>query len=438
MTGTFFPIHRAGTAGFRQRVAALRDRGEGEEAAVEQVVRGIIDEVKARGDTALADFTERFDGYRPGSLEIGPDAFAAARSEVAPELLSALEQAAERIRAFHLRQKRRSFTMIGPYGELLGSRVTPLARVGLYVPGGRAAYPSSVLMNAIPAKVAGVSEVVMVSPTPGGYLNPIILAAAGIAGVDRFFRVGGAQAVAALAYGTERVPQVDKIVGPGNIYVACAKRLVFGRVDIDMIAGPSEVIVVADASANPRHAAADLLSQAEHDPMAYPILIATSEEFAEQVRDELLAQLPSLSTAATATESLTRRGCALVVRSVGAACALASDLAPEHLELLVEGPKRYLSRIRSAGAIFLGPDTPEPVGDYIAGPNHVLPTGGTARFFSPLGVADFQKSSSVISFTPEALAALGPTVAAVADAEGLVAHARSITIRLEDRKKEKR
>jgi histidinol dehydrogenase len=346
------------------------------------------------------------------------------------ESLAVLELAAKRISAYHRKQKSETWLSTEEEDILLGQMVRPLDRVGIYVPGGKAAYPSSVLMNAVPAKVAGVGEVVMVVPKPGGEVNPHVLAAARLAGVDRIFKVGGAQAVAALAFGTQSVPRVDKITGPGNIYVATAKKMVFGQVDIDMIAGPSEILVINDGSGEPAHLAADLLGQAEHDELASSVLITTDAGFAERVRaavEEQLAQLPRQSIA---RQSIDRYGAVILARDLEEAIAFANRIAPEHLELAVANPFEILPRIRHAGAIFLGHFTPEAAGDYLAGPNHTLPTGGTARFFSPLGVDDFVKKSSIISFSRPGLERLGREIVHLAGLEGLEAHGRSVSVRL--------
>jgi histidinol dehydrogenase len=416
--------------GFARRLAVLESRGERASAAVERAVRAIVDAVRRRGDAALFAYTKRFDGVTltPRSVEIPRAAMAAAAASLPSDVRRALQLAARRIAAFHRRQRQGSWSYRDATGARLGQQVRPLDRVGVYVPGGTAAYPSSVLMNVVPAKVAGVGEVIGV--TPPGRADAVVLAAAHIAGIDRLFRVGGAQAVAALAYGTRAIPRVDKIVGPGNIWVATAKRLVFGVVDIDMVAGPSEVLVVADGRARPDLVAADLLSQAEHDPLAAAILVTPSASLARRVAAALAEQLGELSRQAIARKALARYGTAFVTRSMAEAVALVNRLAPEHLELAVARPETLLPDIRHAGAIFLGEHAPEPFGDYLAGPNHVLPTGGSARFSSPLGVYDFVKRSSVIGATPGTLARLGPTVARLARLEGLDAHARAIERRL--------
>ncbi len=415
--------------------AALADivgRGAGEGADVEPVVAGIIADVRRRGDEALCEYTARFDRLEltPATLEVTSAEIEAALAAVEPEDLAVLRLAAERIAAFHARQKTETWLSTAEEDVLLGQMVRPLDRVGIYVPGGKASYPSSVLMNAIPARVAGVGEVVMTVPMPGGEINPHVLAAAHLAGVDRIFKVGGAQAVAALAYGTQSVPRVDKITGPGNIYVATAKKLVFGQVDIDMIAGPSEILVISDGSGDPAHIAADLLSQAEHDELASSVLVTTDAAFGRRVQTSLEEQLARLSRREIARKSIDRYGAILVVADLEEAAAVSNRIAPEHLELAVAAPFELLPRIRHAGAIFLGHHTPEAAGDYLAGPNHTLPTGGTARFFSPLSVDDFVKKSSLISFSRKGLERLGKQIVRIAELEGLEAHARSVSVRL--------
>lgn len=397
-------------------------------------VRRIIEEVRRDGDAALRKFAQQFDGVRVDELRVTKEEIEAAYGEVDEEFLSAIRAAAVNVRKFHEKQMRSSWMDLQADGTILGQVMRPLRRVGLYVPGGKAAYPSSVLMNAIPAQVAGVPEIVMVTPpaTAGAVgINPHILVAAAEAGVSEIYRVGGAQAVAALAYGTESIPAADKIVGPGNIYVALAKRYVFGAVDIDSIAGPSEIVVLADESADPAYVAADLLSQAEHDEMASAILITPSEQLAEEVRIEVDRQLNELPRREIAAKSIRDYGAILTVATLDEGIDAVNRLAPEHLELIVREPFQYLSRIENAGAIFLGPYSSEPVGDYFAGPNHVLPTNGTARFSSPLNVDDFMKKSSVIYYSKEALLRDGDQIISLARHEGLDAHARAIQIRLE-------
>ncbi|WP_195283644.1 histidinol dehydrogenase [Harryflintia acetispora] len=411
----------------------LRDRGEAVDKKVSEAVAGIIGDVRARGDEALREYTARFDGYCPEDLEVSRDEINDALSSADPEYVQALLSAQENITEFHTRQKRQSFVDMKANGVILGQRVRGLHRVGLYVPGGTAAYPSSVLMNAIPAKIAGVGEIVMVTP-PGrdGKPNPDILLAAAICGVDRVFLVGGAQAVAALAFGTGTVPRVDKIVGPGNIYVATAKKLLYGTVDIDMIAGPSEILVMADRSANPRYLAADLLSQAEHDPLASAILLTTDEGIAKETIAELGRQKAALSREAIIDQSLSGYGAVIVCRSCSEMVELANLIAPEHLEVVCENPMEYVGKLDNAGSIFLGQYAPEPLGDYFAGPNHVLPTSGTARFFSPLSVDSFVKRSSFIYYTREALEEAREDIVRIANSEGLSAHANSITVRFDE------
>jgi len=419
-------------AGFDAALAALTRYEAAQDEAVEATVRAIVADVRARGDAALLEYTRRFDRAAAGSvaaLEIPRAELDAALAGLPAARAQALREAAARVRRYHERQLAQSWQYAEDDGTVLGQRVTPLERVGLYVPGGKAAYPSSVLMNAIPAKVAGVGELVMVSPTPGGERNPLVLAAAALAGVDRVFALGGAQAVAALAYGTASVPRVDKIVGPGNAYVAAAKRQVFGQVGIDMIAGPSEILVIGDGSTPPDWIALDLFAQAEHDEVAQAILLSPSVEHLDAVQKAIEALLPSMPRRAVIEASLAARGALVQVRDLDEACALANRIAPEHLELSVAEPEAWLPKLKNAGAIFLGRWSSEAVGDYCAGPNHVLPTAGTARFSSPLGVYDFQKRSSLISVSRDGAAALGRVAATLAEGEGLVAHARSAAAR---------
>ncbi|MCQ4275005.1 MAG: histidinol dehydrogenase [Pseudomonas sp.] len=393
----------------------------------------IIQAVRTRGDAALVELTQRFDGLEVSGMAdlILPRArLEQALERITPEQRKALELAAERVRIYHERQKQDSWTYTEADGTVLGQKVTPLDRAGLYVPGGKASYPSSVLMNAIPAKVAGVPEVVMVVPTPRGEVNELVLAAACIAGVDRVFTIGGAQAVAALAYGTESVPPVDKIVGPGNIYVATAKRHVFGQVGIDMIAGPSEILVVCDGQTDPDWIAMDLFSQAEHDEDAQSILVSPDAAFLDRVAESITRLLPTLERAEIARTSIEGRGALIQVADMAQAIEVANRIAPEHLELSVENPEQYLEQIRHAGAIFMGRYTAEALGDYCAGPNHVLPTSGTARFSSPLGVYDFQKRSSIINCSAEGASQLGKVASVLARGESLTAHARSAEYRI--------
>ena len=419
--------------GFRAAFTALLDRAPELDAKVEAVVREAISAVRTRGDAALIDYTARFDRWTPTSaaaLEIPKERFAQAAKKIPADQRQALEQAAARVRRYHDRQKIESWSYTEADGTLLGQQVTALDRVGLYVPGGKAAYPSSVLMTAIPAKVAGVGELIMVVPTPEGQVNDLVLAAAHIAGVDRAFCIGGAQAVAALAYGTETVPKVDKIVGPGNIYVATTKRMVFGQVDIDMIAGPSEIVVVCDGRTDAAWVAMDLFSQAEHDEDAQSILISPEAGFLAKVKSEMERLLTDMPRAVIIRASLKARGALIAVRDLDEAAQIVNEIAPEHLELSVEEPTALAKKIRHAGAIFLGRYTAEAVGDYCAGPNHVLPTSGTARFSSPLGVYDFQKRTSLIQCSAQGASDLGKIASVLARGEGLTAHARSAEYRI--------
>jgi histidinol dehydrogenase len=405
------------------------------DADVDRTVTDIIADVRRRGDAAVLDYTARFDHVRAermSELELSRPVLQDALQSLETNVREALEEAARRVRGYHERQVTPSWDFTEPDGTRLGQRITPLDRVGLYVPGGRAAYPSSVLMNALPAKVAGVPEVVMVVPTPRGERNPLVLAAAAIAGVDRVFTVGGAQAVAALAYGTETVPAVDKIVGPGNAYVAAAKRRVFGVVGIDMIAGPSEILVICDGQTDPDWIAMDLFSQAEHDEAAQALLLSPDAAFIDRVAAAIERLLPELPRRDVIRESLLRRGALIHTRDLGEACDIANRIAPEHLELSVRDADAWLPRIRHAGAVFVGRYSSEAIGDYCAGPNHVLPTARTARFSSPLGVYDFQKRSSVIRITREGAKKLGAVAVELASGEGLTAHARSAELRMRD------
>ena len=405
------------------------------EADVESVVDAIIADVRARGDEALRDYAKKFDRAELGDLLVSQAEIEEAFAAVGEDFIQTLRMAAANIRHFHEHQVHKDFVVTDTPGVLLGQKYTPIERAGVYVPGGTAAYPSTVLMDVIPAKVAGVKEIVMTTPAgPDGKVNPNILAAAAVAGIDRIVKTGGAQAVAALAYGTESVPAVDKIVGPGNIYVATAKRKVFGKVGIDMIAGPSEILVLADGGANPAWVAADLLSQAEHDKLATPVLVTDSETLAEAVQAELERQIPLLPRAAIARESVDTNGKIVVTDDLAKAIEAANLIAPEHLEICTEDPFAVLGSIKNAGSIFLGRNVPEALGDYFAGPNHTLPTSGTARFSSPLGVDDFVKKSSFIYYTKDALGAVQGRIADFAEREGLHAHAKSVTIRFEDEK----
>lgn len=410
----------------------LRQRSGETDKKVTAAVTDILDNVRARGDAAVKEYTIKFDGRCPEQLEVTRQQMEEAVAKADPRFVQALRNAMGNIRAFHSRQKQQSFIDAQPNGVLMGQRIRGLKRVGLYVPGGTAAYPSSVLMNAIPAKIAGVEEVIMVTPPlKDGTANPDILVAAALAGVDRIFLMGGAQAVGALAYGTETIPKVDKIVGPGNIYVATAKRILYGVVDIDMIAGPSEILVMADGTANPKFLAADLMSQAEHDVLASSILLTTDQAIAEATLAELERQMTALSRKEIIEQSLRNYGAMIVCRSVDEMVDLANELAPEHLEVMMENPMAYLGRLDNAGSVFLGQYAPEPLGDYYAGPNHVLPTSGTARFFSPLGVDSFIKKSSYIYYTEAALQAAHDDIVCIAEREQLTAHANSIKVRFE-------
>ena len=425
-------VVKTGDSGFKETFNEILKRGSADTRDAEKIVSEILVKVREEGDKALIEYTSRFD-----SLDLTRDTLKVTEKEIDhafhaidDDVRKSMQVAAERIRAFHEKQREETWTSEDEEGVVLGQMVRPLSSVGLYVPGGKAAYPSSVLMNAIPAKVAGVKKIVMVVPTPRGEINNHILAAAKIAGVDLVYRVGGAQAVAALAYGTETIPKVDKIVGPGNIYVATAKKMVFGDVDIDMIAGPSEVLIISDASGEPSHIAADMLAQAEHDEMAASILITTSSDFAQKVSSEVSRQLEKLSRREIAQASINNRASFLVAKDLEEAFALSNDVAPEHLELALEDPDKYLNKVDNAGAIFMGHYTPEALGDYVAGPNHVLPTGGSAKFFSPLGTYDFIKRSSILSFSESAFKRLGKHAERIADVEGLEAHGNTIRIRM--------
>ena len=413
----------------------LLDWEQAADPAVETVVREVIADVRARGDAAVIEYTARFDRWSvssAGELEISLESCRRAVASLEENQRVALEQAAARIRDYAAHQKLESWSYTEADGTLLGQQVTPLDRAGLYVPGGKAAYPSSVLMNAIPARVAGVAELVMVVPTPDSEVNDMVLAAASIAGVDRVFAIGGAQAVAALAYGTATIPAVDKIVGPGNAYVATAKRMVFGKVGIDMIAGPSEILVVCDGQTDPDWIAVDLFSQAEHDEDAQSILVSPDGSFLDRVADSIRRLLPEMPRADIIRASLQGQGALIQVRDMDEAVEIANRTAPEHLELSVAEPQAVAARIRHAGAIFMGRYTAEVLGDYCAGPNHVLPTSRTARFSSPLGVYDFQKRSSLIQCSAEGASRLGKTAAVLAHGEGLTAHARSAEVRIKD------
>jgi histidinol dehydrogenase len=422
------------SVGFDAELQALTRFEASQDEAVETAVRAIVADVRKRGDAALLEFARRFDRTTHRSvaeLEVPGAALKAAFDALAPEQASALAEAADRIRRFHERQVAQSWEYTDADGTLLGQRVTALDRVGLYVPGGKAAYPSSVLMNALPARVAGVRELIMTSPTPPGESNSLVLAAAHLAGVDRVFAVGGAQAVAALAYGTGMVPRVDKIVGPGNAYVAAAKRQVFGAVGIDMLAGPSEILVICDGRTDPDWVALDLFSQAEHDEIAQAILASPDARFLDSVESSAARLLPQMPRRSVIEASLTARGALIEVRDLAEACEVANRIAPEHLELSVDDPQGLLPLLRHAGAIFLGPWSSEAIGDYCAGPNHVLPTSGTARFSSPLGVYDFQKRTSVIGVSASGARRLGRVAQTLAEGEGLPAHAQAARARFQ-------
>ena len=423
----------SGAPYFAAQLAALLAFEGAQDAAVDTTVAGILDDVKKRGDAAVLEYTLRFDSVRASSvahLEFTQDEMKSALAAISPAQRSALEQAAARVRTYHERQLAQSWSYTDDDGTRLGQQVTALDRVGLYVPGGKAAYPSSVLMNALPAKIAGVREIIMVVPTPSGEKNPLVLAAAALAGVDRVFGIGGAQAIGALAYGTSTVPQVDKIVGPGNAYVAAAKRRVFGVVGIDMVAGPSEILIVCDGSTDPDWIAMDLFSQAEHDELAQAILLAPGAHYIDQVAASMERQLAGLPRRDVIKAALEKRGALIEVRDVEEACELVNKIAPEHLELSVANPEALLPKIRNAGAIFIGAYTSEALGDYCAGPNHVLPTSRTARFSSPLGVYDFQKRSSVIAVSKKGAARLGAIAMELARGEGLAAHAKAAECRM--------
>jgi histidinol dehydrogenase len=424
-------------ADFAQRLQALLAFETAQDPAVDAAVAAICEDVKARGDAAVVEYTNRFDRMSAASmadLTLSREELKAAHDRLAEPVRAALTAAAERVRRYHEHQLMKSWQYEEEDGTLLGQQVTALDRVGIYVPGGKAAYPSSVLMNAMPAKVAGVGEIIMVVPTPNGEKNDLVLAAAYIAGVDKVFTAGGAQAVAALAYGTETVPQVDKITGPGNAYVAAAKRRVFGVVGIDMVAGPSEILVICDGETDPDWIAMDLFSQAEHDEIAQAILLAPSEAFLDQVQASIAKLLPEMPRRAIIEASLSNRGALIAVDSLDEACEIANYIAPEHLELSVAEPQTWLPKLKHAGAIFMGRFTSESLGDYCAGPNHVLPTSRTARFASPLGVYDFQKRTSLIRVSEQGAQTLGRIASLLAHGEGLTAHARSAELRLKDGK----
>lgn len=423
-------------AGFDEEFRRIRDRGRVMDKGLEGVVRQILDDVALRGDEALFEYTRKFDGVSltRDTLEVSRDEIENARDRLDGKDLEILKTAARRIEDFHRRQKAESWLESNEEGIELGQMILPLERVGVYAPGGLAAYPSTVLMASIPARVAGVGEIILVTPLKDGRIHPLILAAAALGGVHRIFKIGGAQAIAALAYGTPSVPPVDKIVGPGNAYVAAAKRMVYGIVGIDMIAGPSEVVILSDGKSDPSWVAADLLAQAEHDETASAILLTPVKSFAQSVASEVKTRLRRLARKDIACRAIENYGRIILTKDLNEAVDLANRFAPEHLELMVDEPKSFLGRIRNAGAIFLGPSTPEVLGDYLAGPNHILPTGGTARFSSPLGFYDFIKRTSVISFTAASLEKYGGMAARFARMEGLEAHGKAIAVRLNPKK----
>lgn len=413
------------------RLEKILNRGDMFEDNYLQTVLDILKDVKKNGDATIQKLTLKFDKYDiDNGFEIERDLLKKAYDNLDIDLKNALAKAKKNITSFHEKQLEKTWMTESENNIILGQKITPLDRVGIYVPGGKAVYPSTVLMDTIPAKVAGVKEIIMVTPATDGFVNDIVLASAYLAGVDRVFRVGGAQAIAALAYGTKSIPKVDKIVGPGNIFVALAKKMVFGTVDIDMIAGPSEILIIADTNANPAYVAADMLSQAEHDELASSVVITTSEDLAKEIEKEVMIQLQKLPKKEMAQKSLDDYGAIFIVKDLEEAAELSNRIAPEHLELMVDHPMELMLKIRHAGAIFMGEYTPEAVGDYIAGPNHTLPTGGTARFFSPLGTYDFVKRSSLIKYNKEALQNDAKEIMKIADLEELIAHKNSVKIRL--------
>ena len=419
---------------FKEFLASLRLRSSSDNPSVERTVRTILDDVKKTGDEAVIKYTRKFDRHSGAGIRLSVREIDRHANKADPKIVKALELSAKRIRKFHSMQTERSWSFCES-GALLGQSIRPLQRVGVYVPGGKASYPSTVLMNVIPAQVAGVKEIALCVPAPLGEINPHVIAAVRLLGVTEVYRIGGAQAVGAMAYGTRAIKKVDKIVGPGNIFVATAKRMVFGLVDIDMIAGPSEILVIADDSASAPIVAADLLSQAEHDELASSVLITDSERLASEVFKEVYRQLVRLKRKKIARASIGRYGAIVIAKDLRDAVAFSNRIAPEHLEIMTSGPEELLPLVENAGAVFLGPWTPEALGDYSAGPNHTLPTGGTSRFFSPLGVYDFYKRSSLVGFTKEGFARLATIVEALADAEGLEAHANTIRIRKDKMKR---
>lgn len=425
-----FPLLMAGSSEARERLSRIMGRNLTLNGELIAKVGSIVDAVRAEGDAALRRFTQEFDGIRLTGIKVSKEEIEKARQEVSEGILRIISEAAANVRKFHEKQKATSWTVHGEDGSILGQRVIPLERVGLYVPGGTAAYPSTVIMNAVPAQVAGVKEIhVFTPPNRDGGVNRIVLATCGVLGIENVYSVGGAQAIAAAAYGTETVRRVDKIVGPGNMYVAAAKKIVFGDVDIDMIAGPSEVVVLADSTADPAHVAADLLAQAEHDGNAAAVLVTTDKVLARKVQRKVSDFLTDLSRKKIAAESMRRNGAAFVVGEIGEGIDLVNDIAPEHLEIITESAWEHVGRVRNAGAVFVGDHSPEPVGDYFAGPSHVLPTGGTARFSSVLSVDTFVKRSSVIQYSPESFRRDAGKIKIFAQNEGLDAHALSITVR---------
>ena len=426
-------IIRTDEATFEEVFHRIKQRGNVFDERILTVVKGIVDDVAVRKDQALFEYTQKFDGctLSAETVAVSVDEAEEAFARVRTEDMAVLRVAAQRVEVFHGKQKLKSWFSSDEEGVELGQRILPLERVGIYAPGGLACYPSTVIMAAVPAKIAGVRDIILVTPSRDGRINPLVVAAAKLSGVTRIFKIGGAQAIAALAYGTESIPKVDKIVGPGNAYVAAAKKMVYGQVAIDMIAGPSEVVVIADGTAHAAHVAADLLAQAEHDEMASAVLLTPDEALAGQVASEVLLQLNGLQRKSIATRALKDFGAVIVTKDIDEAIAIANRFAPEHLELMVKNPREMLPEIKHAGAVFLGHNTPETLGDYIAGPNHILPTGGTARFASPLGVYDFVKRSNVLYFSEESLQKYGHQAATFAEMEGLDAHGKSVTIRLE-------
>lgn len=414
-------------------IEEILKREQADTSSLEKTVSEIIENVRKNGDEALKEYAEKFDGGAPENLEVTEEETEAAMKAVSPELIEIMKKAAKNIENFHKRQVRQSFIISEEDGAITGQKVIPIERAGLYVPGGTAAYPSSVLMNCIPAKIAGCKEIIITTPAKGGVVNPVILAAAKLGGADRIFKTGGAQAIAALAYGTQTIPKADKIVGPGNAFVAEAKKQVFGKVSIDMIAGPSEILVIADKKSNPAFVAADLLSQAEHDKMASAVLVTEDEELAKKVQAEIEKQIPLLERCDIARESIDNNGKIIIVKNIEEALSISNKIAPEHLEICVDNPFDFLDKVKNAGSVFLGRYCPEALGDYFAGPNHTLPTSGTAKFSSPLSVDDFVKKTQFTYYTKEALKKVSEDINKFALSEGLGAHAKSVVIRGEDK-----